>query len=72
MSQEQDDSADLAEADRQIAEAQQRIVDQNARIQQLERDGQDTANSRELLRLFENTLALMRNRRSVILWERGS
>src|SRR5262245_13299714 len=51
--------AHLAEADRHIAEAQQRIARQESLIEELGRDGHDTARSRDLLRLLQETLKLM-------------
>jgi hypothetical protein len=56
----------LEESNRRIAEAEQRIIDQQARVAELEREGQNSASSRELLRLFENSLALLRSQRAVL------
>ena len=56
-------------ANRHIAEGQQRIAAQKARIAGLERDGRDTTASNELLESFEETLELMMRHRDLILRE---
>jgi hypothetical protein len=49
----------LERADRQIAEARQRIADQRAQIVNDFREGIDVTRSRQVLRVFEQTLAQM-------------
>jgi hypothetical protein len=59
----------LVLANRHIAEGQQRIAKQKARIAGLERMGRDTTTSNELLKTFEETLELMMRHRDLILQE---
>lgn len=61
--------SDLEQANRHIADGQQRVEQQRARIEELEHDGHDATNSRVLLGLFENTLAQMRRYRERLLRE---
>jgi hypothetical protein len=57
----------LAEANRHIAESQQRIDQLRSRIEQRERDGRDSSNLSELLRLCEDALDLLIDHRRAIL-----
>jgi hypothetical protein len=57
----------LAQANRQIEEATQRIVRQERLIAELERRGRDTTTARQLLTLFEETLGIMVEHRVMIL-----
>jgi hypothetical protein len=59
--------AHLVEADRHIAEARQRIARQENLIEELAHDGHDTANSRDLLKLLNDSLKLMVAHREMIL-----
>jgi hypothetical protein len=60
------EQAHLAEADRHIVEARQRIARQESLIEELGRVGHDTACSRDLLRLLQETLTLMVAHREMI------
>ena len=57
------------EANRNIAEAEQRIADQKAQITELERTGQSTDDSLEVLRQLEQSLAQLIECRENILSE---
>jgi hemerythrin len=48
----------LAEADRHVAEGEQHVARQREMVAELERDGHDAKAARELLRQFEQTLAM--------------
>jgi len=48
----------LQEAERNVAESTMHVVERNALVVRLERDGWDTANARQLLKLFEESRAL--------------
>jgi hypothetical protein len=48
----------LQEAERNVAQSTMHIVEQNALVERLERDGLDTADARRLLKLFEENRTL--------------
>ena len=48
----------LAAAERHLAEAECQVANQREHVAQLERDGQDTAQSIQLLAQFEEVLAM--------------
>jgi hypothetical protein len=54
------------EARRQLAEVEQRVVEQKVRVAQLERLGCDAEISRDILRQLEDTLRRMKNRRNLV------
>ena len=56
----------LAESNRHIAEATQRIILHRQRLTELERDGHDTSRSRDLLETMRETLTLMQTHRRQI------
>ena len=66
---EDQEFSQLEEANRNIAEAEQRIADQKAQITELERTGQSTDDSLEVLRQLEKSLAQLIERRENILSE---
>ena len=66
---EDQEFSQLEEANRNIAEAEQRIADQKAQITELERTGQSTDDSLEVLRPLEKSLAQLIERRENILSE---
>ena len=48
----------LKDAERNVAQSTMHVVEQNALVVRLERDGLDTADARRLLKLFEESRTL--------------
>jgi hypothetical protein len=48
----------LQEAEHNVAQSTMHVVEQNALVVRLERDGRDTADARRLLKLFEESRTL--------------
>ena len=57
----------LVRADRHLAEGERRIAEQTALIQQMTKQGYDTAVARDLLRLMEETMTIWRGHREIIV-----
>lgn len=57
---------ELGEVRRHIAEGEEHVRRQRARIDELERDGHDVTSARSLLRTMEETLALHRESLAVL------
>ena len=61
-----DEANQLQEADRQIAEARQRIIEQKRCIADLQRDGRNAVGSMELLRELNMSLRIITEHRAII------
>jgi len=59
----------LALSNRHIRESRERISAQRVRVARMQRDGEDTALSLQLLGLMENGLQIMLSHRALILAE---
>jgi len=57
----------LADVDRHIAASEERVARQTARVAELEMDGRDVRNARDLLRLMHNALQLMLEHRAIVM-----
>jgi hypothetical protein len=57
----------LVDVDRHIAASAERVARQTARIAELEKDGRDVRNARDLLRLMQNALQLMFEHRAIVM-----
>lgn len=60
---------ELAQADRHIAEEQERIARQAEVVRQLDRNGRETAEAEDLLRVLNEVLAAMETHREHIVRE---
>jgi hypothetical protein len=69
MSDQRLEQEHLAEANRHVAEGEQRVADQKALIEKLASGGHDVTASRVLLATFEDTLRQMIGHRKMILRE---
>jgi hypothetical protein len=63
------EQADLDLANKHIAEAEKRLLQQRARVMELSRDGHDTRQAEELLRVFGESLKTMEAHRAQIVQE---
>jgi hypothetical protein len=57
----------LKDAERNVAQSTMHVVEQNALVVRLERDGRDTADARRLLELLEESRALYLAERDIPL-----
>jgi hypothetical protein len=61
------EETDLAEADRHIQEAEERIAHQEKVLEQLKRGGHDFEKAQEVLKTLMETLSVMKDHRQIVL-----